>query len=342
MKNSAIFTIILAIALVSCTKQENLNRSDEKVALSVKAGISIEPSTKAIINGTNFVNGAAIGVQVLNATDAAYETGASTNLQFTATVSGEPATTSWATATPFYLTATQGKVYGYYPYTATVTGLGATATIPAIVSSTANLGSETDYMYSTPLTEASVLVSNASGKNAASLSMNHALAQVSFVVYKENYGGAGSLSQFTIKDATTSTWVKVSEETNTMAMAIANGGITGGTTGTITRNSLAGITIPSSSAVPGSELPATTPAGLRAQVNATTLVVPTTAIGVGDIQFTFTIDGKTSSVLSTSSIAWEAGKQYIYKVKLSGTGMSISNVTITDWSPVSGDDVNIQ
>lgn len=333
MKKAFIIATISAIAFLSCTKQDNLNMTGRKVPLSVKAGISIEPSTKAIVAGTGFPDGAAIGVQILKNSDGSiYETGSLTNVQFTFSQAGS----SWSTATAFNLTATPGKVFAYYPYAVQGTNDALFTTVPVTLSATSNTGTDTDYMYATPLTAVADLVSNSAGKNSASLSMKHALAQVSFVVYKENYPGAGSFTQFKIEDATGGTsWINTSKAAaDDLAMDIANGYVTGGEKGIITRIFGVPITI-------GIVTPSADAATLRTQVNATTLVVPTASMAAGDIKFTFTIDGNASSAVNTSALAWEPGKQYIYKVKLSGTGLSISSVTVTEWTTVAVDDIDI-
>jgi len=333
MKKAIIIATISAIAFLSCAKQDNLNMTGRKVPLSVKAGISIDPSTKAIVAGTGFPDGAAIGVQILKNSDGSiYETGALTNVQFTFAEAGS----SWSPATAFNLTATQGKVFAYYPYAAQGSNDAIFTTVPVTLPATSNTGADTDYMYATPLTAVADLVSNSSGKNSASLSMNHALAQVSFVVYTENYPGAGSLTQFKIEDATGgTTWIKTSKTAaDDLAMDITNGSITGGENGIITRTFGTPETL-------GTVSPSADAATLRTQVNATTLVVPTVSMAAGDIKFTFTIDGKSSTAANTSALSWEPGKQYIYKVKLSGTGLSISSVTITEWTTVVVDDIDI-
>ncbi|MHC1690031.1 MAG: fimbrillin family protein [Bacteroidales bacterium] len=333
MKKAIFIATISAITFLSCTKQDNLNMTDRKIPLSVKAGISIEPSTKAIIAGTGFPDGATIGVQILKNSDGSiYETGASTNVQFAFSQAGS----SWSTATAFNLTSTQGKVFAYYPYAAQGANDALFTTVPLTLPATSNTGLDTDYMYATPLTAAEELVSNSSGKNSASLSMNHALAQVSFVVYKENYPGAGSFTQFKIEDATGGTsWINVSKAAaDDLAMDIVNGSITGGEKGILTRTF--GVPVTLETVAPSADA-----ATLRTQVNATTLVVPTVGMAASDIRFTFTIDGKSSTAANTSALSWEPGKQYIYKVKLSGTGLSISSVTVTEWTTVAVDDIDI-
>jgi len=333
MNKQTILSAILVFALLSCAKNET-NTENINVPLSVRAGISIEPSTKAIITGEEFPDGAKIGVQVIRITDAIYETGASTNAEFTYAFAG----TSWSGAAPFYLTATKGKVHAYYPYNSSIGNTTVFTTIPVSVAATANTGTEKDYMYAEPVTEEAKLVSNASGENDVNLTMKHALAQISFYVYKENYSGAGVLTDFSIEDnVTENNKIIVGEASeDNLFMNIETGAITNGIKGKISRTL-------NSSATLKTDLPSDVSTTLRNQVNASTLVVPVSEILANDIKFTFTIDGKTSSVVNNSSsiTSWSAGSQYIYKIKLSGTGLSVTSVSIAPWTTVVGDDLGI-
>ena len=332
MKKNLFIAIVSAMTFMACSKQDSLQKIDISVPLSIKAGISIEARTKTIISGTTFPDGASIGVQVLNnSNEGVYETGALTNIRFTYS----SATSNWSSP-GFYLTSTTGKVYAYYPYLTQGTNDALFTTIPATIPAVTNTGSDIDYMYATPLTDEGVLVSNAAGKNSATLTFNHALAQISFVVYKDNYPGLGNFSQFTIEDAVGGTnWIMVSKASgDDLAMNISSGAITGGEKGIIGRI----LSVPCTLLTTPPSLDETV---LRSQVNATTLVAPTVGMGASDIKFTFTIDGKLYTVVNTSALSWEPGKQYIYKVKLSGTDLSISSVTVTDWTTIVGDDIDI-
>lgn len=316
--------LVFGLLLLSCDRDEY---SNEAVPLSIKAGIEKEISTKAIISGTSFPDNSRIGVQVLRASDdGIYEPGALTNVEFTY----NSAQSSWL-SDGFSLTSTQGKVFAYFPFTDIGDNRELFTNININISSVAEHESDTDYMYAIPLTETSDLVNNTSGKNLANLVMKHALTQVSFVVYKENYLGTGSLTDFCIEDESETEWIKVSKiEDDDLSMSIRDGSITGGTKGSIIRNCSTPIILTT-------DTPSEILQTLRSQVNATALLVPTGLMQSGDIRFKFTVDGKTSSAVNSSSISWEAGKQYIYKVKFTGTDISISSVTITDWTTQLGD-----
>lgn len=323
MKKRLIFTSVIALLLMSCTKNENTETFDSM--LSIKVGIT---ATKAIITGTIFPNGSNIGVQVRKTGQSNYQAGTPTNIMYTYTAAGA----TWATLTPFYLTNTLGEVYAYYPYVSVGDNLTGFNTIPVTVDATATTGSETDYMYATPLTGLNS-VSNETGKEQANLVMNHALTQISFYIYKNNYSGTGVLTQFKIEDAAATTFVKTSS--TAMTMNIEDGNIVGGSTGIITRTLATPVTI--TNVAPNPDVLV-----LKTQVNATTIIVPTAAMAIGDIQFTFTIDGETYTATNTTAISWLQGKQYIYTARLDGTGLVILTAIITDWDTEAGDLIDIK
>jgi len=325
MKKSLIITLMLAFLLISCTKQESTDTFNTKSELAVKVGIL---PTKAIISGTIFPDGSSIGVQVRKTGQFNYQAGTMTNIMYTYTAAGA----TWATATPFYLTNTPGEVYAYYPYVSVGDNLSAFTTIPVTIDATATTGTETDYMYATPLTGVNS-VSNGVGKQNANLVMNHAFTQISFYIYKNNYSGTGVLTQFKIEDAAATTFVKTSS--TAMTMNIEDGNLVGGTKGIITRTLAAPVTL--TSVAPDAAILV-----LKTQVNATTILVPTASMAIGDIKFTFTIDGETYTATNTTAISWLKGKQYIYTARLDGTGLVILSAIITDWDTQPGDLIDIK
>lgn len=325
MKKVLFIISIISIAVLSCTKTD-INTDRQKVALSVSAGIFVDQPTKSIIAGTTFADGSSIGVQIRKNGQLFYQAGTSTNVQYTYT------SAAWSTLNPFYLTNTLGEVYAYYPYVSVGDNKAPFSTIPVVIDATATTGTETDYMYATPLTGASS-VSNAAGNNDAALVMNHSFAQVSFYVFKNNYPGTGTFTQFKIEDAAATTFIKTSSVA--LTMDITNGTLAGGAKGIITRTLTSPVVL--TTVAPGGDISV-----LKGQVNATTLVIPTAAFAVGDIKFTFTVDGVTYSATNTTGISWLSGKQYIYRAELDGTGLVILSAIITDWTSEPGDLINIK
>lgn len=66
---------------------------------------------------------------------------------------------------------------------------------------------------------------------------------------------------------------------------------------------------------------------------ASILVLPESTADKSTVEATLTIDAQDYKVaLPGSGSAWEAGKNYLYTVKLSGSELVISSVTVTQWT----------
>lgn len=240
-----------------------------------------------------------------------------------------------------YLTNADATIYGYYPTTTKYDE--STKTIPVTVLETdaitaidnstgtaiASASGEVDYMYATEVSH----VNNKSGNNVT-LIMNHALSMVSFRVYKAaDYKGPGNLTKVVMEnDGAGTTLSKGTSPT----MNITTGAITEGIaqqavyTRTITDYTLASTANDSK--------------------KFSILVLPTaSAIGSSNIKATFTIDGAAYSVNLTQPTAagtegmWKAGYNNLYTVKMGGTDLSITTVTVTPWKEtVVNDELDIK
>lgn len=243
-----------------------------------------------------------------------------------------------------YLTNAEATIYGYYPTTTKydadsnipvtlVEGNDATAIIAvdnATSGSTAiaSAASEVDCMWATKV----VKVSNASGKSSVKLEMNHALAMVSFQVYKATiYQGAGSFTKFVVENTAGSN--VLSKGTNPK-MKITDGTLTPGAAqnAKYTRIIQSGYILTDD---------------IATSKKFSILVLPiNSAIGDEKIKATFTVDGADYSVnLKQPSVnegKWLAGSNHLYKVKLSGTEVSITEVAVTKWTEVAGGDLEIK
>ncbi|HCT95120.1 MAG: hypothetical protein A2X19_02065 [Bacteroidetes bacterium GWE2_39_28] len=344
MKKTLIALLAVITLIISCSKvtlmSENESPTDhtskEPALLRVKTPLLMHSDTKSIIQGSTFPIGSKMGVQLLRLDDdAVYAQSGLANNEYTFIGGGE-----WTSTSSYILSSAKAKVYAYYPYTSLTDNNQKFFTIPISVD---QLVQAEDYMYATPAVTALDAVSNTN--SSITLNMNHALAQVSILVYKENYNGLGELSEFSIEDVGVTNHVIVNKDVdNDLMMNITDGTITGGTKGKVTRTiSPAPVILQNSSADP--EFPSSNLALLKTQVNTygvTTIIVPTGAVQPGELKFSFVIDGNTYSINNGSQVTFEKGKQYIYKVKLAGTSLTVSSVTIAEWEPVSGEDMVIQ
>ena len=288
--------LLAAITLVGCSKTDEFQHNPDS-ALQIESVSGISPfalTTKAVITSNTLPDSDAatgIGIFVTASDGSAYDghnTGY-TNVNFANSGSG------WSTATPVYLSDTQGKLYGYFPYNGTANDLRA---VP--VASSLN---GTDYLYAETQT-----VSH-SNKDV-SLQMNHALSRLHLTIKKgANFTADAPLSKITLKstaiDATGTmdlitgaiTATKKSGETGTVELA---------TDGTITAD------------------------GIEKDI----LLVPAdNSEGKKDITIILTIGGKLASVSLSgeNGIDIRSGIQNNVTLTIEDTGIKVSGVGVGTW-----------
>lgn len=337
MKKTTLILALVLFAVPSCVKH-SINIDSTSRQLKLIASIDNNVSTKSIVHGSTFPTGSEIGVQLINYTDGApYLSSGITNLRFVSDSIGE-----FKTIDSCMLRSNKAVLYAYFPFTNISDNKQTFSEIPISIPDLAECRSDVDYMFAIPIEQEPNLVSSLN--NSVDLVMNHALTQVSILVYKENYSGNGLLTEYSIKDDGVSSHIKVNQQTNNdLRMNISNGQISGGQNGVVVRVLSNPLTIQRSSLSP--EFPSSDVNILRTQVNqfgVSTLLCPTQTISRGDICFSLKIDGVEYKLNNTSDIMWERGKQYIYKVKLSGLDLTLTSVSIVDWFPVLGDDMEIK
>lgn len=119
-------------------------------------------------------------------------------------------------------------------------------------------------------------------------------------------------------------------------MKIKDGTITPGSSPaavTYTRD-IANYTLPKATS---SDASAATTAKNNAR-KASILVLPESTVDKSTVEATLTIDNQDYKVaLPGSGSKWDAGKNYLYTVKLSGSELVISSVTVTEWTTVVSD-----
>ena len=237
-------------------------------------------------------------------------------------------TSSWGNdgSDHIYLTHKPATIYGYYPTTnkynagaiqvTLLTGTDATtitATDNASTTDIAAASEEVDYMWATEVQD----VTNSS--NSINLTMSHALSMLSFRVYKESYSGTGRLTKIVVKDINTSgTTLATGTDLN---MSITTGTITGTLTDATFTRVISNYTL-------GTSKTANKVSMLVLPINET--------VGTNKIQAIFTVDGADYTVNLTAPTdnegKWLAGKNNLYTVKLSGTELSVTTVSVASWA----------
>lgn len=338
MKTKQLMNLALISGLLltaGCWDDQNTETAEnnDPVELRISPKVTL---TRGVVDGAAFGSGATVAVY---ATGDDYTSDKGNNYAVYTYGSG------WSnsdTGNKIYLTNKAATIYAYYPTTTKYNNSGLTIPV-TLLEASAEIVATDNATDGTPIAAATtevdcmyaMLVTGVTNKanNNVTLTMNHALSMVSFRVYKAaDYEGAGSLTKIVMKDINGS-GTTLSKGT-TPKMNITTGVITEGTAAdaTYTRTIKDGYTL------------GTTDSGAR---RFSIMVLPiSTSIGTGNIQAVFTIDGADYSVNLTAPTSnegkWLAGKNHLYTVKLSGTELSISTITVTQWVDVVGGTLDIK
>lgn len=184
MKKQYIYSafILTAVLCAGCAKEFE-NTTDERDSSAIElSSVSTDPMTKAVITGTSFTTdeaAAGIGLFLLDGSGNAYGSNP-TNVKYTFS------SDKWTAASPLRVGGTAGTLYGYYPYSSTVTDITA---IP--VASSVN---GTDYLYG------SIAEITSAKAKSESLTLSHALTRLR-ITFKldKSFVGSGVLSSLTIE-----------------------------------------------------------------------------------------------------------------------------------------------
>lgn len=221
------------------------------------------------------------------------------------------ATSKWApkvSTAPVWLLAYNASVCAYYPYNAAYTNNTAIPLTTAVYTTAGDICfAPNRVMNGTP------------AKSKTAFAMQRAMAMIVFTLKKGNYPGTCKVTGITLGNTNlpaTGT-INITGDTNTAVTA---------TKAALTYTPLAAI-----DGADGSVIPTT--AGVKTQ---DVLLVPFTLSG--NFTVTLTIDGKTMKIdlapatFTNSKI--EAGKRYLLTLKLNGTALDVTNVTIENWTDV--------
>jgi hypothetical protein len=248
----------------------------------------------------------------------------------------------WELSKPVCLTEIFAKIYAYYPYTPgddKISGTGETAIVRLDIPKDQAMALQTDYMYSSQSTDM------ASGENKiyyafprVTLELNHALSLISFVIYKDDYSGNGELSDIEISDISVLPGLTINPSgLEILSMRLADGLIVNGDPS----SSIAVSAVENS--ITETVDPGVDEEQLKTMVNGYMYVIPATFPSKGDVQFSLTIDGKKYTITHTGEgeLTWIKGIQYVYKLRLTQTALTITGVIITDWDVNYGGEIVI-
>ena len=195
--------LISSLALTACTDDnEHLTQVGTPLQLNVQTAAI---QSRGLIESATLPDGHAIGLTLVDVSDATYDNIAYNNIKATSSTGKVPQT--WTLANDILLSATNGVLYGYYPYNEDVTDI---TQIPVAVD-------DTDYMYATPVTEVN------DGKATPNVVMNHALAAIRLNIVRGTYTGTGQVTAVSVKGDNIATFGTLNAKTGALTSLTGTG-----------------------------------------------------------------------------------------------------------------------
>ena len=297
MKKSILFAAFAALTMVFTTSCENDDDFSYNGSNSSSYGKSAELSLNVDVDGYNATRAASIVTGWASLTNPAI--GVSV-YKGTAATSGlyanSRANTEYKYSGGLWNTTAAPSLYAASGYVTAYYPYVADADPTALGITVDN---KTDVMY-VPL-GASVVSVN---KPQAQLTMRHALARIGFTLSKSGYTGSGYVSYFTVE-----------------SKGVAKQGTFNSVTGEWSETSTNTLT----------DYYANRP--IESPSKDDLFVIPASS-GTEQVKLSFVIDAATYSITTTAKI--EKGKVYVFPVTVTDKGLSVSNVSITDWEPATG------
>ena len=361
-------TVVFFLLANACTEatifmgdggNEGKGDVEEGVPLSVKnLGLSVEIESRSIATGGAVASPVnpnplmQVGLSVTKANGSAYASGIRTQVFVYNAAAVSP---GWELAEGeerLLLFSEKGTVYGYAPAEKSVS-LSGTPKVPVMsgvkvldkqkfyfsdtsdpVDASTDIQWETDqddYLY------CKVPVEVDRWHPEVSLTMNHALAKVSFRVLEVNAGSSFAGCRV----------AKIVLKSNggfKKSAAAQLSLVTGETTGTITPVDLLQFTAGGDKRVVGTS----TDVASEVPVQAFGLVIPVSNVGISleltlDDGRTFNmVPGADSDVLGTFTASWEKGYNYIYNIRMSPQGIEIADVKVAGWNDGGSVDIPVE
>ncbi|OFY39588.1 MAG: hypothetical protein A2X18_09440 [Bacteroidetes bacterium GWF2_40_14] len=312
----------ILIIVAGCKKDEYIT-DDRYALLSITPVVNEDEAT--IVHHQNYINQFKIGIQVTNSNGTELYFPYTKNLQLSNN-------DKWVLSKPVCLSIIYAKIYAYYPFTTieeNLTGLGETAVVQLNIPKDQVMATQRDYMYASqstylPTGSGPIFYANPS----VTLQLNHALSLISFVIFKEDFSGPGELSNIEISDKSNLSGLTINAlGGDKLSMRLADGTIINGSeSSNISVNSV-------ENSITETVDPGVDEAQLKTMVNGYMYVVPSVFSDRSNVQFALTIDNKVYTVSHTGEgeLTWIKGYQYIYKLRLTATALTIVGIIISDW-----------
>jgi len=323
-----IIALLTVLIILSCSKENSLNT--QKSILRISPATNLQ--TKALIDDDN-ISSQQIGIQITNSDGSQLY---SNNNEYNNLRLLRPEITGpWIfddgnnNTTDVLLSGDNAKIFAYYPYSPTLlSGTGEAASLKLDIPRQQTSGYVSDYLWSS---QSTTIPSGANpinaGNSVVQIKLNHSLALVAFVIYKDEYNGAGNISKMDFKCASGNLFKVNKEISNDLKMNLSDGTISGG-------DLVSQITITDINKTLLNSDPGENPDTLFKYSNIQFLLAPVTFPGKGDIQFSIEIDGITYNAAFSGAdpLQMREGNVYAFKAKLSPKMLTITGVQ--EWTRV--------
>ena len=300
-KGTKLLSQLLCIGAVftACTDDEVFNQAD-KAPLQVSVNTSLAKQSRAIVHGEWLPAGSTIGVSLFDTEGDDYDEQGYYNIQYKATGVEEDQTWSSMGVTQA-VSANEAVLVAYHPYNDDE-DLDITA-IPG------EIASQTDYMYSGPVTG----ITNAAPK--ADIVLDHALTAIRVKLVLGDFTGDASVSEIAVASP-----------------ALASSATLNAADGSL--NNIAG---------QGDKFTLPVDFGLVAGgTDNDIMFVPDAAVESGVTTVSATIGGKKYTAGIEFDEAYKQGYIYTYTLTLNNSGFSVTKVNVNPWKPGTDDNAVLQ
>ena len=300
-KGTKLLSQLLCIGAMftACTDDEVVNQTD-KAPLQVSVNTSLAKQSRAIVHGEWLPSGSSIGVSLFTTEGDDYDEQGYYNIQYKGTGEEEDQTWSSMGVTPA-VSANEAVLVAYHPYNNNED--------LNIFALPVEIASQTDYMYSGPVTG----ITNAAPK--ADIVLDHALTAIRIKLVLGDFTGDASVSEIAVASP-----------------ALASSATLNAADGSL--NNIAG---------QGDKFTLPVDFGLVAGgTDNDVMFVPDAAVESGVTTVSATIGGKKYTAGIEFDEAYKQGYIYTYTLTLNNSGFAVTKVNVNPWETGTDDSAVLQ
>ena len=288
-----LFSLLLNTCILFGACTDDVKDITQNSSTPLGVNVKVNPASRAIVYGTALPSGSSIGINVTAADGSDYDNKTNGYTNIAYTATGEGEKQEWNATTPILLSGAEGKLYAYYPYKEAVD-------YKAI---NVDVTEQKDWMYA----KDDYTVSDA--KANAEITLAHAQTAINVnLVRGTSYTGAGLVEALTVTSEGLA---------DTGKLDARNGTFT-----SVTAANTAISIIKESFTLDGT---------IKSSQENPYMIIPASA-DTKNFTVTATLDGKTYSHEVSMAEPFVPGKVYKVNVTFNNTGLTVSTVSLVDWS----------